>query len=159
MTMATIQDLNNFNKNCGEILRYSVSTENILEHFLANYFTKIYSKEYFIFMDNILIKMNFQDKRILFREICKNEDLDYKKIVSAIEFIQITRNKIAHWSTQLDNGEFKLQENGSPIKMKKTINPTNKLVQDILEKRLFIIDEIKKTEIELIKKKQSEHRI
>ena len=143
-----------FHRNCGEILRMGVSIESQLDFFISNYFCSPQSYKTFLLIDLILLNLNFERKKNIFKLICKEENIQQKhisNILDAIEFVQTIRNRIAHDETFLDyqSEELKLQKRKSVIKKKEELEISEELVQKVNDKTFFSIKEIRKIHMEL----------
>ena len=98
------EKIGDFRNKVGIILTESLYVETSLEFFISNYFVKPQTQKTFFLNDTIILRLNFDKKIDLFREICKREGYDMKdveKVIKAIKFVQETRNKVAHWQTEI----------------------------------------------------------
>ena len=145
-----------FHRNCGEILRMALSVDSELYFFISNYFCTPQTYKTFILSDLILVgtNMGFGRKIEIFKEICKEEDIDKKRvdrIVEAVKFVNRIRNRVAH-----DEGFVSDQKEGIKLQTRKSVKYkrdelkiTDELVKEVNEKRLFSEQEIIKIHIEL----------
>ena len=144
-----------FNRRCGEILRFALSVESELDFFISNYFCTPQTYKTFLLSDLILVEIiGFGRKIEIFKEICKEEDIDKKRvdrIVEAVKFVNRTRNRVAH-----DEGFVSDQKEGIKLQTRKSVKYkrdelkiTDELVKEVNEKRLFSEQEIIKIHIEL----------
>lgn len=109
-----------FNRNVGKILQAAMNTEHNLDYFLASYFVKPKSteKNFFtlasekmgFFTDSILNQLEFEQKIVIIQDICKKkgDPPKLKETLTAIRFIQNTRNKVAHWEVRRNKEEMYL---------------------------------------------------
>ncbi len=144
-----------FHRNCGEILRLALSVESELDFFISNYFCTPQTYKTFLLSDLILVEIiGFGRKIEIFKEICKEEDIDKKRvdrIVEAVKFVNRIRNRVAH-----DEGFVSDQKEGIKLQTRKSVKYkrdelkiTDELVKEVNEKRLFSEQEIIKIHIEL----------
>jgi len=133
-----------FHRISGEVLTMALAVESDLEFFISNYFVKPQTGKTHFLKDSILLKMGFDKKVQLFKDICKREKFDektLKKVVEAVNFIKDTRNKIAHWQ-----GEKAFDK---PIRLRKRTSFTTK--DDILELNDFLLKEVDKNKLKAIR--------
>jgi len=137
-----------FKRNVGDILRRGIDVETELEFFISNYFIKPQNAKTFFFGDVIVSELNFERKKHIFRKICEREKFDEKeirKIIKSIEFVQTTRNKIAHWEgeTRSDN-TIQLRKRTSYTTVKDILKIDEDLVKKVNEERKNAIEGIRK---------------
>lgn len=105
------EKINEFNRQCGEILTIALGMETRLEFFITNYFVMPQSGKT-LFLNDILtetLKLSFEEKINVFREICKREEFDKKEvdeIIKSIKYVQEIRNKVAHWQREITNDKI-----------------------------------------------------
>lgn len=144
-----------FHRNCGKILRMGLDVESTLDYFISNYFCAPQTYKTFLFSDLILVEIiGFGRKIDIFKEICKAEDIDKKRvdgIVKAVKFVNRIRNRVAH-----DEGFVSDQKEGIKLQTRKSvkykrdeIKIPDDLVKKVDEIRLFSNQEIIKIHIEL----------
>lgn len=143
-----------FLRNCGEILRMGLHIETQLDFFISNYFCSPQSYKTIRFEDLILINLNFGRKIYIFKEICKNENLNEEsigKVLKAIKEVQNIRNRVAHDQAFVSDPKegTKLQKRKSVTYKKDELKITDDLVKKLDEKRLFSIQGITKIHLEL----------
>lgn len=143
-----------FLRNCGEILRMGLGIEIHIDFFISNYFCSPQSYKTFRFEDLILINLNFGRKIEIFKEICKNENLNNErigKVLKAIKEVQKIRNRVAHDQAFISDPKegTKLQKRKSVTYKKDELKITDNLIKKLDEKRLFSIQEISKIHLEL----------
>ena|SRR3989344_2957535 len=136
-----------FNKNCGEILRLGVALDEYIEQFILNYFSSTSVKRNFFFKENILMPMSFERKKHLFQKICRLEDWDCTFVFQDIGFVQNIRNKVAHdlafmydediWVGKVGKGKFISEK-------EKNIQVNSKLVEEVRAKNQVIATTIMK---------------
>jgi len=149
-------NIDEFHKNCGELLRLGIATEFHLEFFISNYFVRPQDERYFLFNDLIAIKLNFERKIEIFKEICKLEQVEPEllgKIIANIKEIQKVRNKIAHDEGFIrDQNEGILLQKKTSIKFKKDeLKIDENLVKKIRERHDFVAKNITALYLELNK--------
>ena len=144
-----------FHRNCGEILRMALDIESTIDYFISNYFCSPQSYKTFLFGDLILVEViGFGRKIEIFKEICKKEDIDEKrinKIVEAVWFVNRIRNRVAHdeaFTSDQKEG-IKLQKRKSLKYKKDEIKITDDLVKKVDEKRICSNKEINRIYLEL----------
>ena len=131
------------NRVAGEILRIAVNIEGDLERFLLYYILDFSAKKQNFLRDEILQRMSFQRKFDLFKKIGKIEHYDkekFSKIVSDINYIQIRRNKVAHWESCFEGDPEHPEQ--SKIRLWDTKSTRYKKDTLVLNQKLF--DEINK---------------
>ena len=148
--------LDEFNKNCGEILRCAVFLETTLENFICDYFEILESDRKKLFRDLLVYKMNFEKKFEIFLKRCKEEtirDARINELSIDVKFIQKIRNLAAHGQALFDvDQKMKVYRKYSIIEEKdfKNINP--ELVKEIEEKTFKVSEKINNINYELYKK-------
>lgn len=136
-----------FNERCGRILRTTINIENYLDLFISNYFCTPQNRRTFLLNDLIIATLNFDRKKKIFFEICKEEGIE-KNIINDINeklnFIQSIRNRIAHDDTYFytDKNEITLLKRKSITYVCDELRITDDLVKEINEKSLFSINKI-----------------
>lgn len=150
-----MNDTEEFHKNCGEVLRLALHIETSLEFFITHYFCFHQGYKELFFKDLILIPLGFQRKINIFREICKEEDINkerIKEVSDAINFVRNIRNSAAHWDCITYDSEKgpEFQKRTSKIFTKDNIKLDSQLVKEIDEKHLFAIKKIFEIYKELI---------
>ena len=143
-----------FLRNCGEILRMGLHIETHIDFFISNYFWSPQSYKTFRFEDLILINLNFGRKIDIFKNICKNENINEEsigKVLKAIKEVQKIRNRVAHDQAFVSDPKegTKLQKRKSVTYKKDELKITDDLIMKLDEKRLFSIQEISKIHFEL----------
>ncbi|MDY6896005.1 MAG: hypothetical protein SVO01_11405 [Thermotogota bacterium] len=144
-----------FHRNCGEILRMALDIESTIDYFISNYFCSPQSYKTFLFGDLILVEViGFGRKIEIFKEICKKEDIDEKrinKIVEAVKFVNRIRNRVAHDEAFVSDQKegIKLQKRKSLKYKKNEIKITDDLVKKVDEKRICSNQEINRIYLEL----------
>jgi len=133
-----------FHKRCGEILRMALHVETSLDFFISNYFCYPQSYKTFLLSDLILIKLGFERKVQIFREICKKEEIDkeeIKKIIKSIDFVKTIRNKVAHSEAFIGDPTdgIKLQTRESVKYKKDELKLTEELIKRVDKNRLSAI--------------------
>lgn len=147
-----------FYRNCGEILRMALSVESDLDFFISNYFVFPQSRKTFFFEDTVLIgppALGFERKIEIFKNICKEENIDKKrvdKIVEAIDYIRKIRNRVAHDEAFISDRKegIKLQKRKSVTYKKDELKITDDLIVEVDKKRLFAVHEISRLHMELL---------
>jgi hypothetical protein len=148
-------DIDEFNKNCGIILRSAVHIESTLEFFISNYFVSPQNYKTFLLNDSILAKeISLNQKINVFRDICNEEDVEEDRInniINSIKFVQTKRNMVAHGQIFMEsiNGGFKLQKRKSYWFKKDELELTPELMQHIADETLSAVQGISKIHIEL----------
>ncbi|AKB68573.1 hypothetical protein DU57_12315 [Methanosarcina mazei] len=131
----------NFNEKCGKILRMTIHIEDYLDLFISNYFCVSQDRKMFLLKDLIITTLNFDRKKNIFLEICKEEGIE-KNITNDINeklsFIQSVRNRIAHDDTYFypDKNEITLLKRKSITYKRDELRITDDLVKEIDEKSL-----------------------
>ncbi|MBI2663422.1 hypothetical protein HYX15_02715 [Candidatus Woesearchaeota archaeon] len=146
-----------FNKNCGEILRLALAVESYLDLFISNYFCSPQDYKTYLFKDIMIIDSNlgFGRKVEVFKKICKEEDIseeELNKILASINFVNDIRNKVAHWEGYINNpkeGTIRLNKRKSTLFKKDELEVNSELVKEVDKKRLFSIQGITKIHMEL----------
>jgi len=103
---------------------------------ISNYFVKPQNQKTFFFEDKILLKMNFQKKIELFKEICKREKFDKNKvseIIKSIKFVQKIRNNVAHWQSESVGDKFQLRNRKSYTTKKDLLTLDGELINKLVE--------------------------
>ena len=137
-----------FHMKCGEILRMALYVESTLDYFISDYFCNPQSYKTFLFRDLFLMRaIGFGPKIDIFKEICKKEDIDKKRItktVEAVRFVNRIRNRVAHDESFISDQKegIKLQKRKSLKYKKDELKITDDLVDKVDEKRLFSKQEI-----------------
>ncbi len=156
--MNPLEPHDTFNIYSGEVLRLAVNIESYLEQFISDYFIRPQNDRSRTFEDLILIKMNFDRKIHLFKEICKLEEINddiLKNVLKDINFIKGIRNKVAHFETtyeQLsdDPNDAKIilwNKKSYRERNKDSLDLTDKLMREIKERQFSALQgivEIKK---------------
>lgn len=131
------EEIEEFKKNIGDILRMGLAVETELEFFISNYFVKPQNAKTFFLNDIIVSKLNFEQKKHIFKEICDREQFEkkeVKKIIKSIEFVQQARNRVAHWEAEhLSDGTFRLR-NRKSFTTAKDIQEINKMLVESVDK-------------------------
>ena len=145
-----------FNKNCGEILRNAIFLETTLENFISDYFEVMGSDKKKLFKDLIVYRINFERKFEIFKRICKDEGMGNERInkmITDLKFIQKIRNKVAHEQALWDvDQKMKLTRNPLIIEEKDCTVINSKLVKEIEEKTVLASKGINKINCELYDK-------
>jgi hypothetical protein len=139
--------MESFDKNSAIILRLALNVELLLEDFIAQYFFDIKTNKLQIFKDLIISQFDFEDKKNIFKDICKFEKIDKEiisKISSEITFVQQTRNRISHdlavYSEQYQN--YILRKRPSLIRTNEEILQVNEqLSSNISDKYTWLLRE------------------
>ncbi len=137
------EDLENFRKYSGEILRLAVVVESSLDYFISNYFCEPQGYKTFLLQDEVFLWQRFERKINLFKKICKEEDVNpkvVKKIVKAADDVRILRNKVAHGQAMINDPKIGiiLQKRESTKYKKDELKLTPELVDDIVENWLIV---------------------
>jgi len=133
-----------FHRIMGEILTMALAVESYLEFFIVNYFVKPQTGKTHFLNDSIILKIGFDRKIQLFKDICKREKFDkevLEKVLEYINFVKDTRNKVAHWQ-----GEKMFDK---PIRLRKRTSFTTK--DDILELNDSLSREMDENRLKAIK--------
>lgn len=132
-----------FSKKSGEVLNMALGVETNLEFFISNYFIRPQSGKIFFFNDVFMIKYNFERKVQVFKEICKREKFDEKRvleIIQSINFIKETRNKVAHWQGEkMFDKPLRLRNRISETTEKDILELNDELIKKLDEERLKAI--------------------
>ena len=131
------EKIEDFERNIGKILRMAVHVEDYLEFFISDYFVKPQNAKTFFLNDIIVSKLNFEQKKHIFKEICEREQFEkkeVKKIIKSIEFVQQARNRVAHWEAErLSDGTFRLR-NRKSFTTAKDVQEINKMLVESVDK-------------------------
>ena len=145
-----------FNQNCGEILRWTIHLETTLEIFICDYFEIIGSDRKKLFRDLVIYKMSFERKFQIFKKICKEERIPperINKISINFKFIQEIRNKVAHGQALWDiDNKMKVYKKSSIIEEIDYTEINSALVKEIEEKVTLALKEINNINNELYNK-------
>lgn len=136
-----------FNENVGKVLNASLHVENLLDFFISNYFVKPQIDKTHFFNDILILKMNFERKIELFKDICKREKFNKEKVnsvVKSIKYIQGIRNKVAHGQSMATS----LGDNVWHIYLKKRTSFTTQ--EDILELDKELMDKIDQERLDAV---------
>lgn len=137
-----------FHKRCGEILRLAQHLESTLTFFISNYFVYPQNYKTFLLGDSVIIKLNFERKIEVFKEICKHEEIDKKKldkILHAIRHVQKIRNKVAHFEALVHDpkiGEISLWSAKSCKPKKDVVKLTEGVVEKVRKNTFFAAKQI-----------------
>lgn len=151
-------EVESFHRRCGEILRLALAVEEDLDFFISNYFCRPQNYRTFLLNDLILVNTTFGRKVDIFKEICKKENINVREIIETINFIKKTRNKIAHFEAHIENpknNEITLWSRESVKYKEDILKPTDELVKELNEKKIFAINGINKIYLDLLKKENS----
>jgi hypothetical protein len=140
-------DVDEFNKNCGILLRAAGHIESTLDFFISNYFSFPQSQRTFLLSDLIITELGFERKVNLFIDICKEEEIKeeiFNKIKNSIKFVQNKRNLAAHGQALIDSPDegIKLQKRKSYWFKRDEVKLTPVLMKQIDDERLSAINGI-----------------
>ena len=141
-----MEEHDKFSKNVGLVLSSALHVETTLEFFISNYFIKPQIDKTHFFNDSVLLKMNFEKKIELFKDICKREEFDKKEvksIIKSIRHVQEIRNKVAHWQSEISYGnQIQLRKRTSSTTQKDIIKLDNVTMKVLDKERLKAIQGI-----------------
>ena len=99
-----MKEFEKFKLAMADILLGALHVESSLEFFISNYFVKPQNSKTFFINDAVFLRMTFEKKIDIFKAICKREGYNMekvKRIIESIKYVQRTRNKVAHWQTEI----------------------------------------------------------
>jgi len=152
--------MDSFNRNSATILRLALNVELLLEDFISQYFFDIKTNKLQIFKDLIIPYLNFENKKNIFKEICKFEKIEEEtmlKIFQEITYVQQTRNRISHdlaiYSEQYQ--DYILMKRPSLIKANEEILQVNdQLSSAISNKYMWLLRELIEINNKLLKSRR-----